>query len=624
MTHNAQIRHSSLLGVLVTLFALLAVAPVAQAAKAVTGVFGAPGGEGSGQLHEPKGVAVNLTGAGGVSAGDVYVVDRLNNRVEEFSAAGVFVRAFGYDVVASGSDNTGVNEQQTLTVNATGGTFALTVTKHAAVDATEGSNVITHLYTPTSAFHVGDAVGGAFPAGTTITAVGTESLVLSAAATSNSIEFSATETTAPIPYNSTADELKTALEALPAIGAGNIAATGTDTTTGLTVEYIGALGHDDVLHTSSGASALDGVIKPISTALTGGVTHTATITTTVHGGAYEVCEASSSTDVCKAGPHCNRGETSVEACQESYAAGSLNEPSGVTIDPDTGTLYVTDVAQVPSISNNRVNVYSATGAFEGAFGWAVNAGAPKEELQFCTTVTGCQYGTAGSGAGQLNPADTSLPAIGPDGRLYVPDAGQGSGNHRIDEFAPVVGGSEKVTGISFVGALGWDVVAAGPDQANEIQNVTVKAGVGEFKLAFKSVSTGALAFNAPAAEAEEAPGGPESVEKALDALPSINSGGGSVKVTGGPGSVSGSSPYSITFDGAPLGHTDVAQIVASKVGLSGGSPSTLLSVETYSNGTEGLEHCVVARGDVCQAGGASFASELEGNFRLGEFTSGTR
>ncbi len=630
MSRNSPVCYGSLLGVLIVLLALLVTAPVAQASKAVTGAFGASGGEGNGQLDEPKGVAVNLTGAGGVNAGDVYVVDSLNNRVEEFSAAGAFVRAFGYDVVASGPDNTGANEQQTLTVDATGGMFAVAVSRNTLIEVTEGSNVISHLYAPTSAYHVGDTVvKGPFPAGTTITAVGTDSLVLSAPATSSSepfsnLEFGAAETTSSLPFNSTPGELEAALAALPAIGSGDVSVTGSGATTGLAIEYKGALGHNDAFHTSSGAKAQDAVTTVVSTGLTGGVTHTASIFNTVHGGGYEICDASGPNDVCKAGPHCGRGETSVEACQESYAAGSLNEPNGVAVDQKNGDVYVTDVTANETISNNRVDVYSATGAFEGAFGWDVNATSPKEELQFCTTVTGCQHGSRGSGPGQFNALFRSLPALGPAGHVFVPEGESGGkGNHRVNEFVPVLNGAEEVTGVSFAAALGWDVIASGPDQATEIQKVTVRAGVGKFKLGFKNVTTGELVFNAPAAEAEEVAGGPESVEKALNALSSVSAGGGSVKVTGGPGSVSGSSPYTVTFDGGPLAHTDVAQMVVTKIGMSGGSPSTVVSVETYSNGTEGLEYCVVARGDACQPGGNGPESQQgEANLRLGEFSRG--
>jgi VCBS repeat-containing protein len=59
-------------------------------------VAGSAGG-GAGQLNAPAGVAVS-------GSGDVYVADRLNDRVDEFSQAGAFVRAFGKDVGGSDVD----------------------------------------------------------------------------------------------------------------------------------------------------------------------------------------------------------------------------------------------------------------------------------------------------------------------------------------------------------------------------------------------------------------------------------------------------------------------------------------------------------------------------------------
>jgi DNA-binding beta-propeller fold protein YncE len=55
------------------------------------GSFG-EGGSGAGQLLEPRGVAVNDV------TGDVYVADKGNARVDEFSASGTFVRAWGWEV----------------------------------------------------------------------------------------------------------------------------------------------------------------------------------------------------------------------------------------------------------------------------------------------------------------------------------------------------------------------------------------------------------------------------------------------------------------------------------------------------------------------------------------------
>lgn len=56
---------------------------------------GAPGG-GAGQLNQPRGVAVDQTG------GNLYVLDHKNFRVQQFSASGAFIRAWGADVDTGG------------------------------------------------------------------------------------------------------------------------------------------------------------------------------------------------------------------------------------------------------------------------------------------------------------------------------------------------------------------------------------------------------------------------------------------------------------------------------------------------------------------------------------------
>jgi hypothetical protein len=55
-----------------------------------TCLYGLAGG-GAGQFNSPFGVAVGPTG-------DVYVADTYNNRIDEFSAAGAFIKAYGWGV----------------------------------------------------------------------------------------------------------------------------------------------------------------------------------------------------------------------------------------------------------------------------------------------------------------------------------------------------------------------------------------------------------------------------------------------------------------------------------------------------------------------------------------------
>ena len=103
--------------------ALLLFAAPASAAflPATPPSFGTPGPE-AGQLSGPTAVATNDT------SHDVYVADPGNARVDQFAQDGTFIRAFGWNVVASGPDQitTGLSDEvQSLTLKATAGTYTL-------------------------------------------------------------------------------------------------------------------------------------------------------------------------------------------------------------------------------------------------------------------------------------------------------------------------------------------------------------------------------------------------------------------------------------------------------------------------------------------------------------------
>ncbi len=104
------------------LLALALFASSAFASKQVISDFGtlAESGSFGGELNNPRDVAVNETGVGPASAGDVYVADEANNRIERFDAAGNFVSAWGKDTIAAS-----VNERQRIVIEATAGTFTL-------------------------------------------------------------------------------------------------------------------------------------------------------------------------------------------------------------------------------------------------------------------------------------------------------------------------------------------------------------------------------------------------------------------------------------------------------------------------------------------------------------------
>jgi hypothetical protein len=139
-------RARAILQAVVSLCAFLALtAALAAPALAARGhvfekSFGSKG-SGPGQFNEPAGIAINES-KGEPQSGDVYVLDTANNRVEYFSAEGVYVGEF------TGPSTTG------------SGTL------------TEGSAKIESVLTTTGAFTVGEEIEATgLPAGTTITAV---------------------------------------------------------------------------------------------------------------------------------------------------------------------------------------------------------------------------------------------------------------------------------------------------------------------------------------------------------------------------------------------------------------------------------------------------------------------
>jgi hypothetical protein len=95
--------------VVVVAFAAGLVMPAGAAADPLAnlGSFGSPNGVAGGQLTAPRGLAVNRSGVG-ASAGSVYVSELTNQRISQFTADGVFVRAWGFDVIVAARPDTSV------------------------------------------------------------------------------------------------------------------------------------------------------------------------------------------------------------------------------------------------------------------------------------------------------------------------------------------------------------------------------------------------------------------------------------------------------------------------------------------------------------------------------------
>ena len=162
---------------------------------------------------------------------------------------------------------------------------------------------------------------------------------------------------------------------------------------------------------------------------------------------------------------------------------------------------------------------------------AAFVGTAQAEVEYQGSVGGF-----GGGAGQLN-SPAGIGVNNTTGNFYVAERN----GQRISEFTE---------GRQFVRAWGYDVVSSGEgneEPADEVQQLTVLAGSGFFTLTYNNQETGYIQSDASATE----------VEEALNALSSISAGGGTVSVSGGPGSLDASTPYRVTFDTGPLAGTNL-------------------------------------------------------------------
>ncbi len=479
---------------------------------------------GNGALDDAHSVAVDQ------DTGDVYVSDRGNSRVNVYAGDGAFLRSFGYDVVESGPDQvTGPDEHQKLTVKASGGRFSLlfegeTTGATGMGKLATGSKVIRDVETTHGTLAVGQVIsmtkGGAFPPGTVITVVDTNQLTVSKAATSADNgpgEFVAHD----LPYNATPAEIQTALNDLPTIGGagGSVTVTGGPGdeagTAPYTIAFGGTLGGRGVPSLTSSTADLSTSSGPPS----------ATIETPIPGGAYEVCEAGA--DICRAG---SRG---VGAGALGEPVGAEGPPFGIAVSPPdgnpaSGTVFLADGP------NRRVDTFGLDGSSPSSFG----SGAVFDE-------------------GRPN-----VIAVDSRGIVYA------SNQRNVSEIERYDTENANGDGVGFL-----DPIPAG---VNEVQEVTVAATAGTFRLSFEGQSTGDLPFDAQ----------PFEIREALSALPSLELAGFDCCDPRGPGDATGSKPYGIAFVGK-FSARNVEQLTVSNgtIPLSGGAGA---SVATTTESQPGL------------------------------------
>jgi NHL repeat len=129
---------------------LSALAPAAIAGKVVDRVVAGSTSSGTtgGLFNQPRGIAVNASGAGNAAVGDIFVVDGLNNRIQQLAANGGFIRAWGADVAVP-AGGTGM-ETCTVAADCKAGTTpspaiggAFNAPQGIAIDQADGAIYVT-------------------------------------------------------------------------------------------------------------------------------------------------------------------------------------------------------------------------------------------------------------------------------------------------------------------------------------------------------------------------------------------------------------------------------------------------------------------------------------------------
>jgi hypothetical protein len=404
----------------------------ALAAKQVHSFFGNPkteNGSKGGQFSTPRGVAVNVNGSGGAAAGDLYVVDSSNNRIQRFSASGAFISAWGKDVDSAGgtdfevctvaanckaaSTSTGLggelNSPQGIAVNQTTGDVYVTEQNNRRVQVFSATGA------PLRAF--GQDVVQAGQPGDAPAVAAQQSLKVEATAGTFKLTFRG-QTTSDLAFDAEAPAVQAALRALSTVGASNVNVTGgpgnEGGTTPYAVAFAGALANAPMplIGAANGATPLSG----------GAATASVTNTTTGSTG-YEVCTAAAS---CKTGV----SAAGAGAFATTFSGHLAVAPVGA---PNAGNVLVADPG------NRRVQEFTAAGAFVRAFGYDVTASPPNSTTTFETCDAAnfdvCKIGAAsGSGVGQFGTNGPNRLAVDSTGAVYTVE--QASPNFRVQKFTP--------------------------------------------------------------------------------------------------------------------------------------------------------------------------------------------
>ncbi len=265
------------------------------------------------------------------SSHQLYVADSGSNRIEGFSASGEFEGTGGWGVVASGPGNVPTNEHQSLTIDATGGTYSLSY---------EGE--------PTSA----------------------------------------------IAFDATATEVQMALEAIAQIGPGNVSVTGAAGGP-YDIEFQGTKADTDVSELSADPTNLSGGAQSATVATTAQGADAPEICLIATGNTCKAgvpgngvgqfngpqdVTVNASGDFFVADTNNNRiaafkangeplptfgteglidGTAAQPGSEDETPAPGFSSPCGLAIDDSNGNLFVADQ------NNNRIWIFDSTGAYKG-------------------------------------------------------------------------------------------------------------------------------------------------------------------------------------------------------------------------------------------------------------------
>ena len=392
------------------------------------------------------------------------------------------------------------------------------------------------------------------------------------------LRFEGEETTS-LPHNATAAEVQSALEGLSAIGAGDVSVTGAGT---YAVSFNGALAYADVPQ----VEALD--------SLTGNETQKATVKATV--GTYKLRFEGRETAAIPYSAPAAELRAALEALA-NLEAGDVSVSGGPGDATGTSPYLVTfegayasrDVGQIASDASGLAGgtagvVTSVQGeSLEASTTNSGGIGIDEAQRVRVTNALGATYKLRFESE-ETAPIAAGAPARKSEGAGSVEAALEGLSAIGAGDVSVLPGGAQTYSSrtylVAFQGALAAtdvpQVEAISSLTPNAVQQVTVDATGGSYRLGFKEQTTAPIAFDAPAT-------GAGSLEDALVALGNLAP--GDVSVTGGPG---GASPYFVEFTGAYAGQA-VAQLLPNTVGLTGTA-----SVKTTTPGAEVAGEAITA------------------------------